>query len=72
MGLLRVALIRQHNTCRELGDPLSKLGSADAELLKVPFIEEEIQRELMGTDDNKVPGSNGFTFKFAQFFSDRS
>lgn len=34
----------------------------------VPFLEEEIRKELMSGDGNKAYGLDGFTFKFAHVF----
>lgn len=45
-----------------------KLDSMDVDSLEVPFLEDEIHKVLMGTDRNKVLGSNRFTFKFGQSF----
>lgn len=44
------------------------LDQEEADLLEVPFSEEEIRRELMCTNGNKAPKTDGFTFKFAQKF----
>lgn len=40
----------------------------EAELLKIPFSEEEVRWELIKANGKKAPGPNGFTFKFAQTF----
>lgn len=44
------------------------LDQMEADLLKIPFAEEEVRRELISADSNKALGAYGFIFKFAQIF----
>lgn len=44
------------------------MDRGENDLLELPFLEEEIRRELMESDGNKMPSPNGFTFKFIQLF----
>lgn len=43
-------------------------SSNEANLLEVPFTEQEIHGELMRADGNKAPDSDYFNFKFVQKF----
>lgn len=45
-----------------------RLDRMDTDHLEALFIEEEVHQELMGADRNKAPGSDGFSFIFAQSF----
>ena len=50
------------------GVNLNRISQQEADILELPFMEEEVHSALMDMNGDKAPGPNGFTGAFWQFY----